>query len=120
MDPLTLGGQYQIADPEIDLLGHGGMGDVYRGRDLHTGRPVAVKALKPEVVASHPHLVDRFVREGEALRQLDHPNIVKMLAAVEQDGQHYLVMEYVGGGSLHDLLEREGRLPVERVLDVAL
>ena len=120
MDPLTLGGRYQIADPEIDLLGHGGMGDVYRGHDLHTGRLVAVKALKPEVVAGHPNLVDRFVREGEALRQLDHPNIVKMLAAVAQDGRHYLVMEYIGGGSLHDLIEREGRMPVGRVLDIAL
>ena len=120
MSALTLGDRFQIADPEIDLLGHGGMGDVYRGVDLHTGRLVAVKALKPEVVVSHPHLLDRFVREGEALRQLDHPNIVKMLAAVEQDGRHYLVMEYIGGGSLHDLLEREGQMPVGRVLDVAL
>jgi len=120
MNPLNLGGQYQIADPELDFLGHGGMGDVYRGVDLRTGEPVAVKALKPEVVTGHPHLVDRFVREGEALRQLDHPNIVKMLAAVEQDGQHYLVMEYIGGGSLHDLLEREGRMAVVRVLDIAL
>ena len=120
MNALDLGGQYRIADPELDLLGHGGMGDVYRGIDLNTGRPVAIKALKPEVVAGHPHLVDRFVREGEALRQLDHPNIVKMLAAVEQDGRHYLVMERIGGGSLHDLLEREGRMQVGRVLDVAL
>jgi len=120
MNALSLGGQYRIADPDLDLLGHGGMGDVYRGVDLNTGRPVAIKALKPEVVAAHPQLVDRFVREGEALRRLDHPNIVKMLAAVEQDGRHYLVMEYIGGGSLQDLLEREGRMPVGRVLDVAL
>jgi len=72
---------------------------------LAEGQVVAVKALKPEIVVGNPDLVARFVREGEALRQLNHPNIVTMVAAVEEDGRHYLVMEYVGGGSLRDLLE---------------
>jgi len=66
-------------------LGHGGMGDVYRATDTQTGELVAVKALNPEVVAHAPDLVERFVREGEALCQLNRPNIVSMVAAVEEE-----------------------------------
>lgn len=102
------------------LIGRGGMGDVYRGTDLLTGQPVAVKFLKPEIVSENPELVARFEREGEALRALNHPNIVKMLASVEDDGHRCLVMEYVGGGSLRDLLAQQSRLPVDRVLFIAL
>lgn len=102
------------------LIGHGGMGDVYQGRDTLTGQPVAIKFLKPDIIAENPELVARFVREGEALRALNHPNIVKMLAAAEEDGQRCLIMEYVGGGSLRDLLARQPRLPVDRVLNIAL
>jgi serine/threonine protein kinase/tetratricopeptide (TPR) repeat protein len=103
-----------------DLLGRGGMGNVYRATDTQTGEIVAVKALNPEILARDPSLLERFVREGEALRQLNHPNIVRMFAAVEEDGHHYLVMEYVGGGSLQDLLATNERLPNERVIQIAL
>jgi DNA-binding SARP family transcriptional activator len=103
-----------------NLLGQGGMGNVYRGIDTQRGEPVAIKMLKPEIVASNPDLVARFVREGEALRQLNHPNIVKLLGAAEQDGRHYLVMEYVDGGSLQDLLKRDSSLSISRVLEIAL
>jgi serine/threonine-protein kinase len=54
------------------------------------------------------------------LRQLNHPNIVRMIAAVEEGGRHYLVMEYVPGGSLRDLLEKEGHLPMTRAVQIAL
>ncbi|HEX3050194.1 MAG TPA: protein kinase, partial [Aggregatilineaceae bacterium] len=96
------------------------MGDVYEGRDLQTGDKVAIKLLKPDIVDSMPNLIERFTREGEALRQLNHPNIVKMLDAVEEDGMHYLIMEYVGGGSLEDLLQQEPQLPISQVLEIAL
>jgi predicted ATPase len=125
--------RFIISNPEYDLLGRGSMGDVYRATDTHTGELVAVKALDPRVVARDPGILERFAREGEALRQLDHPNIVRMVAAVEQNGQHYLVMEYVAGGSLEDLLEatRPDRanqssfenlsgLSIPRVLEIAL
>jgi len=112
--------RFEIRDPEKDLLGRGSMGDVYRAIDTHTGELVAIKALDPRVVARDPGILERFVREGEALRQLDHPNIVRMVAAVEDGDQHYLVMEYVAGGSLHDLLEAQGSLPILRVLEIAL
>src|SRR5690242_7014005 len=105
---------YQIGEK----LGEGGMGTVYRGCHLPTNQPVAVKVLKAE--HSQPEMIARFIREGEALRQLNHPNIIKMLAALEHDQQHYLVMELVEGGSLADLIEKESRLPVERVLSIAL
>ena len=102
---VIIGGRYEIADLEQDLLGRGGAGDVYRGRDLETGQTVAVKALRPELVAGNPDAVARFTREGEALRELNHPNIVKLVDAVEEGGRHYLVIEYVAGGSLRDLME---------------
>jgi serine/threonine protein kinase len=87
------------------------MSDVYRATDIQTGTLVAVKALSPDMVARHAEAIERFVREGEALRQLNHPNIVSMVAAVEEEGQHYLVMEYVESGSLGDLLEAQGGYP---------
>ncbi|MBN1202536.1 MAG: protein kinase [Anaerolineae bacterium] len=101
-------------------IGHGGMGDVFHGTDTQTGEAVAIKLLKPDIVASTPALLERFEREGEALRQLDHPNIVKMLAAIEENEMHYLVMEYVSGGSLRDLLDKQPQLPLERVLNISL
>jgi serine/threonine-protein kinase len=101
-------------------LGQGGMGTVYGGVDTETGQLVAIKHLRPEKVASRPDLVSRFAREAEALRSLNHPNIVKVLTTIQENNQHYLVMEYVGGGSLHELLEEEERLSVARTLDIAL
>ena len=78
-----------------DLLGEGGMGSVYGAVDRQTGETVAVKQLKPEIVRSDPGMVERFAREGQVLRDLNHPNIVKVLATVEEDGQHYIIMEHV-------------------------
>ena len=125
--------RFVISNPGSDLLGRGSMGEVYRATDTHTGEAVAVKALDPGVVARDPGILERFTREGEALRQLDHPNIVRMVAAVEDGGRHYLVIEYVAGGSLQDLLDapRPDRsahepqfalsgLSIARVLEIAL
>ncbi len=112
--------RFEISDPKRDLLQHGGMGDVYRGTDTHTGQTVAIKALKADLIAAAPNLVARFIREGQALRQLKHPNIVKMIAAIESEGRQYLVMEYVKGGSLRDLLAEQGSLPVGRALEIGI
>ena len=112
--------RFEIGDLERDMLGQGGAGNVYKGTDTQTGQTVAIKALKPGVVALDNEIVARFVREGEALHQLNHPNIVKMVAVVEEEEQHYLIIEYVGGGSLRDLLETQGPLSSERVVEIAL
>jgi predicted Ser/Thr protein kinase len=103
-----------------NLIATGGMGQVYLGRDTTTGRPVAIKRLKPELVAHHPEAVQRLIREGEILRQLNHPNIVKVLALIEAEDQPMIVMEYVPGGSLKDLLEQQLQLPCDRTLQIGL
>jgi NarL family two-component system response regulator LiaR len=102
------------------LIGGGATGAVFVGLDTLTGEKVVVKALRRELIAGMPELVERFLREGEALRRLNHPNIVKVLAAANEGDQHYLVMEYVGGGSLADLLQREPKLPIDRAVSIAL
>jgi DNA-binding NarL/FixJ family response regulator len=102
------------------LIGSGAVGRVYLGHDRQTAEPVAIKALMSEWVARAPDSVERFRREGEALRKLNHPNIVKVLATLEEGDQHYLVMEYVGGGSLADLLKRQPLLPIEQVMSIGL
>jgi len=115
-EPSLIGDRYLVET----LISQGMMGPLYRGRDRQLNRPVAIKVLQPEVLDEHPTLLERFLREGEALRQLDHPNIVNWLNVVEQDGTHYLIMEFIEGGSLHDLLRRRPQLPLERVLEIGL
>ena len=103
-----------------EIIGYGGMGEVYRAVDEQTGQLVAVKRLKPELVKDEPNFVRRFTQEGEALKKLNHPNIVGMISAFTVDDDHYLVMEYVGGGSLADLLAQRKRLSIRRSLEIAL
>lgn len=100
-------------------IGSGGMGTVYRGEDTLTGDLVAIKALRPEITQNDPDLVARFEREGEALRRLNHPNIVKVLATAQDDDTHYIVMEYVSGGSLLDRM-REQPLSIPEILNISL
>ena len=102
------------------LIGQGSMGEVFRGLDTQTDELIAIKALKQSVVKGDPEIIERFAREGEALRRLNHPNIVKVLASVVEGQQHYIVMEFVGGGSLDLLLKRVHQLPIERVPDAKL
>lgn len=103
-----------------EIIGYGGMGEVYRAVDEQTGQLVAVKRLKPELVKDEPNFVRRFTLEGEALGRLNHPNIVGMISAFTVEDDHYLVMEYVGGGSLADLLAQRKRLSIRRSLEIAL
>lgn len=106
------------------ILGSGGMGTVYLGVDTHNQTPVAIKRLNVDSMFDRPDRLERFQREGEVLRELNHPNIVKMLDRVELDGQHYLIMEYVSGGDLRQLLAehsaRDELLPITRCLEIAL
>jgi serine/threonine protein kinase/tetratricopeptide (TPR) repeat protein len=104
----------------IKLIGRGGMGDVYEATDQQTNSIVAVKSLKPDIVEFEPGLVERFIREGEILRKLNHPNIVTILDAVEENERHYIILEYVAGGSLKELIENEAPLSPQRTVEIAL
>jgi len=115
-----IGDRFEIADNTNDILGVGGMGTVYRGTDTLTGDPVAIKELKLDVLHSNPEILERFEREADALRVLNHPNIVKVLHSTAEDDHHYIVMDYVSGGSLRDLIEKSGKLPIEKVLEISL
>lgn len=115
-DAALIAGRYELGAQ----IGQGAMGTVYQGRDGVTGRLVAIKMLDRSRVAGNPELVERFRREGEALRQLAHPNIVQLLATDEKEGHHYLVMELVEGGDLLQMLQEQPQLSLPRVLSIAL
>lgn len=112
----VLANRYELGQ----IIDQGGMGDLFKGLDRLTQTPVAVKALKPEVVADDPSLLQRFKREAAILTRLNHPNIVRVLDTFSEDGRHYIVMEYIGGGSLAQLLLDTVPLPIERILKIAL
>jgi serine/threonine protein kinase len=120
MEKFIIANRFEINDPEKDLLGRGGMGVVYRATDNQSGETVAVKTLNSDALSHEPNILERFRREGDALRQLNHPNIVKFITAIESFGQHYLVMEYVDGGSLQDLLAKHRHLSSQRSVEIGL
>ena len=80
-------------------LGHGGMGSVFKARDQHLGRPVALKVLLPETV-NDPDRRRRFTQEAKAASALNHPNIVHIYDISETDGVPFIAMEYVAGKTL--------------------
>ncbi|HTX46761.1 MAG TPA: protein kinase [Solirubrobacteraceae bacterium] len=92
-----------------ELIGRGGMGVVYRGTDLQLDRPVAIKLIATEH-ATDPAVRRRFEREARLMAAIDHPNVIPVYAAGEQDGNLYLVMRYIAGTDLHVLLKERGRL----------
>lgn len=103
-----------------EMIGRGGMGAVYKGQDTRSGSTVAIKVLLPEAAANDPALIERFKREGETLRRLNHPNIVKLLAMTRSEDRHYLVMEYVSGGTLADKAAVGELISINRALEIAL
>ena len=96
-------GDYEL----LDEIGHGGMGIVYRARQVFLGQTVAVKVLSQHY-HSDPHVVSRFRREMRMIGGLHHPNIVQALNAGESGGTLYLAMEYVDGYNLHSLIKNTG------------
>ncbi|MCC6739163.1 MAG: serine/threonine protein kinase [Planctomycetia bacterium] len=99
-------------------VGAGGMGVVFRGHDERLGRTVAIKVL-PARYRDDDILKQRFLREGRTAARIDHPNVVRILSAGEDEGLPYLVMEYVDGGSLQRFLEKRVRFPLKTVLRIA-
>jgi beta-lactam-binding protein with PASTA domain/tRNA A-37 threonylcarbamoyl transferase component Bud32 len=98
-------------------LARGGMSDVYLARDLLLDRPVAVKVLFPEY-ARDPTFVERFRREARAAANLNHPNIVAIYDWGEQSGTYFIVMEYVEGRSLSDIIRADGPLHPRRSAEI--
>ena len=99
-------GDYEV----LEILGTGGMGEVYKVRNTISNRVEAAKVLLPDL-AGNPALADRFTREIRVLAGLDHPNIAKLHTAQRVNNQLLMIMEYVEGTTLEQLLER-GRVPV--------
>ncbi|TYP86476.1 Stk1 family PASTA domain-containing Ser/Thr kinase [Blastococcus xanthinilyticus] len=116
--PQVLGERYEIGG----VLGRGGMAEVHHGRDLRLGREVAVKVLRHDL-ARDPSFQVRFRREAQASASLNHPAIVAVYDTGEDrtptGATPYIVMEYVEGETLRDVLRREGRLPIERAMSLA-
>ena len=100
-------GQYRL----LAKLGEGGMGTVYKALHTRLDKIVALKRL-PRDRTQDSRAVARFAREMKAVGRLEHPNIVRAMDANEQDGTHYLVMEYVEGCDLGDLVRRHGPLAI--------
>ncbi len=110
----TLAGRYRI----VNLLGRGGMGEVYRADDLKLEQPVALKFL-PEALSTDGAALARFYREVRIARQISHRNVCRVYDIGEADGQHFISMEYVKGEELASLLRRIGRLPADKAVEVA-
>jgi beta-lactam-binding protein with PASTA domain/predicted Ser/Thr protein kinase len=111
--PTVFNGRYEVHR----RLGRGGMAEVFLARDQLLDRPVAMKVLFPEF-ATDPAFVERFRREATAAANLNHPNIVGVYDWGEADGTYFIVMEYVDGRTLSEILRTEGPLHPDRVADV--
>jgi tetratricopeptide (TPR) repeat protein len=98
-------GRYEL----LEQIGAGGMGVVFRALDRRLGREVALKKL-PENLRDHPTAIELFLREARAAAALNHPNIVTLYDADDQDGSFFITMELLAGSSLGALLRRHGRL----------
>src|SRR5512139_625540 len=111
LSPGTRFGSYELGP----LLGAGGMGEVYRARDVRLGRPVAIKVLRPESASSRERLA-RFEQEARTASALNHPNVVTIYDIGQVDETRYIAMEFVEGRTIRELLEN-GPLPASRILD---
>ena len=107
-------GDYEL----LQEIARGGMADVYLARDLLLDRPVAVKVLFDEF-SGDPSFVERFRREAQAAANLNHPNIVSVYDWGEEQGTYFIVMEYVEGRSLAEMLRTEGGIHPDRAADIA-
>ena len=111
-----LDGQFQI----LQKIGSGGMGAVYKAAQPAMNRMVAVKILHPKLT-NRKDLVSRFRREARAMSHLEHPNTVKVFVYGElDDGALYIVMEYLEGKNLNQVVRKEGPLPIERAAPILI
>lgn len=115
MNERRLGGRYEIKS----RVGGGGMAIVYKGHDLLLDRTVAIKVLRSQY-GTDDDFIKRFRREAQAAARLTHPNVVSIYDVGQDEETHYIVMEYVEGETLKDLIRREAPLPVEKAVNIAI
>lgn len=109
-----LGGRYQI----IERIGGGGMALVYRAQDILLNRNVAIKVLRQQFV-NDEEFIRRFRREAQSAASLSHPNIVSVYDVGQEDEVHYIVMEYVEGQNLNEIIKERAPLQVEESIRIA-
>ncbi|KZE47324.1 serine/threonine protein kinase [Brevibacillus parabrevis] len=114
MEGQRLGGRYQLES----RVGGGGMAIVYKARDLILNRPVAVKVLRSQF-GTDEDFVNRFRREAQAVASLSHPNVVGVYDVGQEGDTHYMVMEYIEGYTLKEVIIQRGALPVEEAVRIA-
>ena len=114
----VIGGSYCIEKP----LGHGGMGEVYLARHMKLDIYRAIKILLPKIAVKNPVFATRFMREAKLAIQLQHPNIINVMDAEydERLSIYYIVMEYVDGGNIRNLIRKNGPLDEQDVLNIVL
>ena len=110
----VVGDRYRIVRP----IGHGAMGKVFLAENQAIGLRVAIKLLKPELLAN-PDFRLRFKHEAEAVAAIQHQNVARFLDLIVGDPT-FLVMEFVDGPTLHQVIHREGKLPPRRAADIAV
>ena len=106
-----LGNRYEI----LELLGEGGMGAVYKARDVEVDRVIALKVIRPEL-AGNPEILQRFKQELVLARQVTDTNIIRIFDLGDADGIKFITMEFVQGESLYHMLRTRGKLPVDEVV----
>ena len=104
------------------FIGSGGMGLVYKARHLLLDKIVALKILNPNLVEGEvgKEITERFIREARSAAKLEHPNIVPIYDIGEEENIYYMVMQFVSGETLFDLINREGRASPARILEISI
>src|ERR671915_470568 len=110
-----IGSRYRLEEK----IGAGGMSSVYRAYDPTLERRVAIKMMHRDI-SSDPDQLERFRREARAVAQLNHPHVVTVIDAGEDDGAPYIVFEYVEGETLKERIRRLGRLPIDEAVAYAI
>src|SRR5271166_1713747 len=108
-----IGARYEI----LQLLGEGGMGAVYKALDREVERTVALKLIRPEL-ASNPAILARFKQELLTAHQVTHRNVIRIYDISEADGVKFITMEFVEGDDLRRILTLNGKLPIERTVEI--
>ena len=108
-----LGQRYEV----LQILGEGGMGAVYKARDIELNRMVALKVIRPDL-ATNQAIIDRFKQELLLATQVTHKNVIRIYDLSEADGMKFITMEYVEGEDLRGLMQKKGKLPPEEAVEI--